>query len=145
MEELCREIGQQGRLTNRSGIVLPDTADCGESSKALALLLLNDHEGARTAALEECMLLVAPALQCVGRKKSKALMLRTDALLDQLAEDDEDHMTAWVVADWTPEDAEAVALEMAQMRILQVSTKLNQTHPTKQDYLCEPGQGEAKC
>ena len=59
---------------------------CGS---ALPLLLLRaDH--ARTAALEECLVLAASALPFADRKTRKALMLRTGALLDQLAEDEDD-------------------------------------------------------
>ena len=81
-------------------------------------LLRNDDSGARTSALEDCLVSVAAALQSVGRKRSKPLLLRTDALLDQLAEDDEDDVAAWVSAEWAPEHAEAVAEAVEQLRMI---------------------------
>ena len=61
------------------------------------------------------------ALQCLGRKKSKALMVRVDVLLDQLAEDD-GSAALWVGAEWACEHVEAVAKAMMEFRAALGST-----------------------
>ena len=116
MEELCRELGDRGKAAVGAGSLSLDSDACGD--QALSSLLLNDSEGARTSALEECLASAASALQSFGRKKSKALMLRTDGLLDQLADADEGDAAAWVGAEWASEHAEAVTEAMEQMRVL---------------------------
>ena len=61
---------------------------------------------------------VLSTLQSVGRKKSKALMLRTDVLLDQLAEDGET-AAAWVSAEWSGDHVGVVAEAMKQVEMIE--------------------------
>ena len=118
MEELCREIGDRGRVPVRDDG--PEHGGDADGGCALSSLLLNDGEGARTSALQECLVSATVALHSVGRKKSKALMLRTDALLDQLAEDEGgEKAAAWVCAEWSSEHAEAVAEAMDEVRMME--------------------------
>ena len=80
-----------------------------DNNSLSSLLLVNDDEGARTSALEECLVSAILVLQSAGRKKSKGLMLRIDVLLDQLAEDGDDSVAEWVAAEWALEHADTVA------------------------------------
>ena len=121
MEELCRELGDRGRVIVVDGGKRPNVdldRNSAEEESQLAVLLLNDAEGGRTTSLERCLASVMSTLQSIGRKKSKALMLRTDVLLDQLAEDN-DTAAAWVSAEWSEDHVRVVAEAMKQVQTVQ--------------------------
>eukprot|EP01048_Picozoa_sp_COSAG05_P004418 COSAG05_NODE_237_length_13170_cov_25.700558_5_plen_1165_part_00 len=121
MEELCRELGDRGK----EGTVSPKlvssavASDSDTNRSSLSSLLLNDVEGARTTALEESLVSVASILPSLGRKTSKALMLRVDVLLDQLADVDDRQAAAWVGAEWASEHVDAVAEAMVGVRTME--------------------------
>eukprot|EP01048_Picozoa_sp_COSAG05_P026411 COSAG05_NODE_7192_length_844_cov_1.319463_2_plen_96_part_01 len=94
MEGEAAVVETVGSLVAAAELLVASNAGMMECKARIMLpLLLNDDDRARTAALERSLELASSALQSVGRKKTKALVLRTDTLLDQLAED-EDNDTA---------------------------------------------------
>eukprot|EP01048_Picozoa_sp_COSAG05_P020286 COSAG05_NODE_3408_length_2082_cov_4.481594_1_plen_424_part_00 len=116
MEELCRELGDRGRVSstpNQDAVEAP--ADVVAALRLTdSQFAYNDSDGKRSGLLTECLESASRIVPNVGRKQRKELAARTDALLENIEDD-----VVWVIEDWTAEQAAAVAAAADRVRSME--------------------------
>ena len=107
MEELCRELGDRGRVVNPPTKPKVDaSSSSSQQASSIAMQLRGDDDGDRMQVVEGLLEGVSRVIAtAVGRKERKALSRRTEALLEDL---DVDEVPAWLALPWSAEQATAV-------------------------------------
>ena len=88
--------------------------------------MVENKGGERSGVVEDGLECALRGLSCVARKERKELTRRIERLLGELESGVECEGGAWVTAEWTSEQACAVAEAMQRVRSMDASSKVHE-------------------